>query len=252
MRIVVIGGTGRVGSKVVGALSEHGHDVLAASPRTGVDTTTGAGLSDALHGADVVVDVSNSPSFSDDASMEFFRTSTTNLLDAETRAGVSHHVALSVVGTENLARQSGYFQAKLLQEQMIASGPIPYTIVRATQFFEFLGTIADSATEGDTVRVPRALIQPMASADVAEGVAATAMRAAVNGITEIGGPETFTLEELLRTALTARGDTREVIADAAARYWGVDIDERTLIPGEGATLFDTRFADWVLETAATQ
>lgn len=252
MRIVVIGGTGLVGSKVVHALSERGHDVLAASPRTGVDTFTGAGLSDSLDCANVVVDVSNSPSFEDAAAIQFFRTATTNLLQAEAENGVAHHVALSVVGTERLAEQSGYFRAKLLQESLISSGTVPYTIVRATQFFEFLGTIADSATEGDTVRLPQALIQPMASTDVAEGVAMAAVSTPANGITEIGGPEAFRLDELIRTALAARGDSRRVVADPAAQYWGVDINERTLVPAEGALLFDTHFADWVLRTAAQQ
>ena len=250
MRIVVIGGTGLVGSKVVQNLTEHGHDVLAASPRTGVDTVTGAGLSEALSGASVVVDVSNSPSLEDAEAMEFFSTATPNLLKAEADAGVIHHVALSVVGTERLAPGSGYFQAKLLQESLISSGPTPYTIVRATQFFEFLSTIADSATVGDTVPLPPALIQPMASADVAEGVAIAAVGAPVNGITEIGGPAPFHLDEVIRTVLTAHGDARRVVPDPEAPYWGIAIGERTLIPAEGATLFDIRLADWILETAA--
>jgi uncharacterized protein YbjT (DUF2867 family) len=250
MRIVVIGGTGLVGSKLVQRLTDHGHDAVAASPRTGVDTVSGAGLSEVLVGADVVVDVSNSPSFDGDAAKEFFRTATTNLLRAERAADVSHHVALSVVGTDHLALQSGYFQAKLAQEQLIGSGPVPYTIVRATQFFEFLETIADSATVENAVRLPDALIQPMASADVAEAAAIAAVTNAVNGITEVGGPEVFTLAGVLETALTALGDTREVIVDPQARYWGIDIEERTLIPGDGAALFDTRFADWILESAA--
>ena len=250
MRIVVIGGTGLVGSKLVRNLTEHGHDVLAASPRTGVDTVTGAGLSEALTGASVVVDVSNSPSFDDAEAMEFFSTATPNLLNAEADAGVTHHVALSVVGTERLAPSSGYFKAKLLQESLISSGPIPYTIVRATQFFEFLDTIAEAATVGDTVLLPPALIQPMASADVAEGVAIAAVGAPVNGVTEIGGPALFRLDEVIRTVLTAHGDARRVVPDPEARYWGIAIEERTLIPAEGAALFDIRLADWILETAA--
>jgi uncharacterized protein YbjT (DUF2867 family) len=250
MKIVVIGGTGLIGSQVVNALTEHGHDAIAAAPSTGVNAVTGEGLSDVLTGASVVVDVTNSPSFEEDAATEFFDKSTTNLLAAEAEAGVAHHVALSVVGTDRMAPQSGYFRAKLAQEKLIGAGPIPYTIVHATQFFEFLKSIADIATVGDTVRLPPGLIQPMASADVAEAVAIAAVGEPVNGITEVGGPEAFQLPELIRTALTARGDAREVIADPAATYSGVEIDDRTLVPGDGATLFDIRFEDWILETAA--
>jgi uncharacterized protein YbjT (DUF2867 family) len=249
MKIVVIGGTGLIGSKLVHGLTEHGHDAVAAAPSSGVNTITGEGLSDVLAGAQAVVDVSNSPTL-DGAAMEFFNKATTNLLAAEAEAGVAHHVALSVVGTDRLAPQSEYFQAKLAQETLISAGPIPYTIVHATQFFEFLKTIADSSTVGDTVRLPSALIQPMASADVAEAVAIAAVGAPVNGITEVGGPEQFGLPELIRTALIARGDARQVVADPDARYWGVEIDERTLVPGDGATLFDIRFENWILETAA--
>ncbi|MBO0679945.1 SDR family oxidoreductase [Mycolicibacterium sp. S2-37] len=250
MRIVVIGGTGRIGSKVVSGLTEHGHDAVAAAPSTGVDAFTGEGLTDVLTGAQVVVDVTNSPSFEEEAAQRFFNTATGNLLSAEARAGVAHHVALSVVGTERLALESGYFKAKLAQETLIADGPVPYTIVRATQFFEFLTVIADSATEDGIVRLPGALIQPMASTDVADAVAIAAVNAPVNGITEVGGPERFRLPELIRTALTARGDRREVVTDPSARYWGVAIDEGTLVPGDGAALFDLRFEDWILETAA--
>ncbi|ANI42496.1 SDR family oxidoreductase [Mycolicibacterium vaccae] len=250
MRIVVVGGTGRIGSKVVDELTGHGHEAVAAAPSTGVNAVTGEGLADALAGAQVVVDVTNSPSFEEAAAQEFFNRSTANLLAAEADAGVTHHVALSVVGTERLARESGYFRAKLAQERLIEDGPIPYTIVRATQFFEFLTAIADSATINGTVRLSDAAFQPMASADVAEAVAIAAVNDPVNGIAEVSGPERFRLPELIRTALTARGDTREVVADPDAGYWGVDIDEDTLVPGDGATLFDTRFSDWVLETAA--
>ncbi|KWX67030.1 SDR family oxidoreductase [Mycobacterium sp. NAZ190054] len=250
MRIVVIGGTGRIGSKVVDGLTAHGHEAVAAAPSTGVNAFTGEGLADVLAGAQVVVDVTNSPSFEEEEAKEFFNVATTNLLSAEARAGVSHHVALSVVGTELLARESGYFQAKLAQETLIADKPVPYTIVRATQFFEFLTVIADSAVVDGVVRLPDALIQPMASTDVAEAVAIAAVNAPVNGVTEVGGPEEFRLPELIRTALTARGDSRQVVADRDARYWGVDIAERTLVPGPGATLFDVRFADWILEAAA--
>jgi uncharacterized protein YbjT (DUF2867 family) len=250
MKIVVVGGTGLVGSQVVRALKDHGHEAIAAAPSTGVDAVTGRGLADVLTGASVVVDVSNSPSFEEAAATDFFRASTTKLLDAEASADVRHHVALSVVGTERLASQSGYFRAKLLQEELIGVGSIPHTIVRATQFFEFLGTIADSATIDDTVQLPPALIQPMASIDVAAAVATAAMRDPAAGTVEVGGPEAFRLPDLIKTALTARGDARQVHADPTAQYWGVDIDERTLIPGEGAALFDTRFEDWLLEAAA--
>jgi len=249
MRIVVIGGTGLIGSKLVHALTEHGHDAVAAAPSTGVNTFTGEGLAEALAGAAVVVDVSNSPTL-DDAAIEFFRTATTNVLAAEKDAGVGHHVALSVVGTETLAKQSGYFEGKLLQEKLIAEGPIPYSIVHATQFFEFVQTLADSSTVDGVVRMPPAYFQPMAAVDVAEGVAIAAVGDPVNGITEIGGPQAVLLPDLIRTALVARGDTREVIADPASLYWGIELGERTLCPGEGATLFDTRFEDWILEAAA--
>ncbi len=249
MKIVVIGGTGLIGSKLVRTLTEQGHDAVAAAPSTGVDTYTGAGLPEVMSGASVVVDVSNSPSL-DDSALEFFQTATANLLAAEQAAGVSHHVALSVVGTEELAEQSGYFKAKLAQEKLISDGPIPHTIVHATQFFEFLATLADSATVGNTVRLPAAFFQPMAAADVAQGVATAAVGEPTNGIVEIGGPEPVLLPDLIRTALTARGDDREVVADPSAQYWGVDLAERTLVPGDGATLFQTRFEDWVLEAAA--
>ena len=248
MRIVVIGGTGLIGSKVVHGLTEHGHDAIAAAPSTGVNTITGEGLAEAIRGAQVVVDVSNSPTL-DDAAKEFFHTATTNLLKAEADAGVGHHVALSVVGTDRLAPKSGYFDAKLAQEALISAGPIPYSIVQATQFFEFVNAIADSATIGNEVHLPPALIQPMASADVAEAVAIAAVNDPANGIIEVGGPQQFRLPDLIRTALVTRGDTREVFADPAAGYWGVHIDERDLIPGAGATLFDTRFEDWILEAA---
>jgi len=249
MKIVVIGGTGLIGRKVVQDLTEHGHDAISASPSSGVNTVTGEGLADVFAGADVVVDVSNSPTL-DDAAMDFFTAATTNVLAAEAAAGVKHHVALSVVGTDRLAPQSGYFQAKLLQEKLISEGPIPFTIVHATQFFEFINTLADSATVGDTVRMPPALFQPMAGADVAEGVAIAAMNEPVNGMVEIGGPEAFRLSDAMRIALTARGDSREVVADPEARYWGIELEERTLVPSDGATLFDTRFEEWIPEAAA--
>lgn len=250
MKIVVIGGTGLIGSKLVHRLTERGHDAVAAAPSTGVNTITGEGLAEVMAGASVVVDVSNSPTL-DDAAKEFFHTATTNLLRAEADAGVAHHVALSVVGTEELAEQSEYFEAKLAQEKLISTGSIPFTIVHATQFFEFIKTIAETSVVGDTVRLPAAFIQPMASSDVAEAVAIAAVNAPRNGITEIGGPERFRMVDLIRTALTARGDTRPVVEDSTATYWGVPIGERTLVPGDGATLFDIRFEDWILEAAAT-
>jgi uncharacterized protein YbjT (DUF2867 family) len=249
MRIVVIGGTGLIGSKVVQDLTQHGYDVVAAAPSTGVNTLTGEGLSEALQGTSVVIDVSNSPTL-DGAAKEFFNTATANLLEAEAQAGVTHHVALSVVGTDRLARESEYFQAKQIQEKLISAGPIPYTVVHATQFFEFLTKIADSATVDGTVRLPNAFIQPMASADVAAAVAIAAVNDPVNGVIEVGGPERFRLPELIRTALTARGDSRPVVADPEADYWGVHIEESTLVPGARGSLLDTRFEDWIQQTAA--
>ncbi|MEZ0111046.1 uncharacterized protein YbjT (DUF2867 family) [Catenulispora sp. EB89] len=244
MKIVVIGGTGLVGSKLVGKLREHGHEAVPAAPNTGVDTLTGEGLDEVLTGADVVVDVSNSPSFADDPVMEFFRTSTTNLLAAEAKAGVGHHVALSVVGTDRLG-DSGYFRAKQVQEKLIEDAGRPYSIVHATQFFEFVGSLADEATHGDTVRLSDALIQPMASEDVAAGVARVAVGVPVNGIVEIGGPEALGLDELIRTALAFRGDPRTVVTDPDALYWGVLLQKDTLLPGEGAQLAATRFEEWL-------
>jgi uncharacterized protein YbjT (DUF2867 family) len=249
MKIVVIGGTGLVGSKVVHGLNEHGHEAVAAAPSTGVNTITGEGLAEVLTGADVVVDVSNSPSLDGDAATEFFRTATPNILAAEKAAGVGHHVALSVVGTKELAEGRGYFQAKLAQEELIADSGVPYSIVHATQFFEFVMGIADEATDGDTVRVAPVSFQPMASADVAEAVAITAVGAPLNGVREVGGPEKFRLDELIRTALATKHDPRTVVADPNAGYWGAPVGQDTLTPGEGATLFETRFENWIRESA---
>lgn len=249
MNITVIGGTGLIGSHLCAALRRDGHTVLPAAPSTGVNTYTGEGLTAAVTGADVVVDVSNSPTL-DDAAGDFFGTATPNLLAAEAAAGVGHHVALSVVGTAELAPDSGYFQAKLDQERLIAGAGVPFTIVHATQFFEFVATLADAATVDGTVRMPPAYFQPMAAADVAEGVAAAATGEPVNGIVEIAGPVAVRLPDLIGTALTACGDARTVIADPASSYWGIDIGETTLLPGPDARLFATRFEDWLLARAA--
>jgi uncharacterized protein YbjT (DUF2867 family) len=250
MKIVVIGGSGLIGSKLVNKLGEHGHETVAASPDTGVNTLTGEGLDEALVGAAVVVDVSNAPAWEDAAVMDFFTTSTGNLIAAEATAGVAHHVALSVVGTERLT-ESGYFRAKLAQEELIASSPIPYSLVRATQFYEFVQRIADDATDGNTVRLPPALIQPMAADDVASGLGRVAVGAPLNGMVEIAGPEQFRLDELVRGALTRRDDPREVVTDPQARYFGINPSERALIPGTDARLAETRFSDWLEQQLAT-
>jgi uncharacterized protein YbjT (DUF2867 family) len=244
MRIVVIGGTGLIGSKLVQKLTEQGHEAVPASPNTGVNTLTGEGLAEALTNADVVVDVSNSPSFEDAAVLAFFQTSTRNLLAAETAAGVGHHVALSVVGTERL-QESGYFRAKIAQERLIQESPVPYTIVHATQFFEFVKGIADASTEGDTVRLAPVLFLPMAAVDVAAVVCRIAVGEPVNGIVEVAGPDQFRLDELVRGALSARRDPREVVADPEARYFGAVLAERTLVPWAEAKLGETRFEDWL-------
>ena len=244
MKIVVIGGTGLIGSKVVAKLSEHGHEAIAASPNSGVNTLTGEGLAEVLVGAQVVIDVSNSPSFEETAVMDFFTTSTTNLLAAEKVAGVTHHVALSVVGTDRLP-SSGYFRAKVAQENLIKESGLPYSIVHATQFYEFVKSIAQAATEGNTVRLSHALIQPIAAEDVATTVGRTAVGTPLNGTVEIAGPIQLGLDDLVRGALALRGDTREVLADANAPYFGAILEERTLVPGAGATLFETTFEQWL-------
>jgi uncharacterized protein YbjT (DUF2867 family) len=248
MKIVVIGGSGLIGSKLVTKLREQGHETIAASPKSGVNTLTGEGLAEALKGASVVVDVTNSPSWEDAAVLKFFETSTRNQLTYEAAAGVGHHVALSVVGTERMLA-SGFFRAKMAQENLIKTSPIPYTIIRATQFFEFVKGIADFSTEGNKVRLLTALIQPMAADDVASAVARIAAGPPVNGIVEIGGPEEFRLDELVGQFLAARKDPREVVADPNARYYGVELSERTLLPGDGARLGETRFADWIQHSA---
>ena len=248
-KIVVIGGTGLIGSKVVTKLRAHGHEVVAAAPDTGVNTVTGEGLAEVLQGASVVVDVSNSPSFEEKAVREFFQTSTGNLLRYEAAAGVGHHVALSVVGTERMSNLP-YMRAKIVQERLIKESSIPYSIVQATQFFEFVNAIADSATAGNTVRVPPVFIQPMASEDVANAVARVAAGAPLNGTVETAGPDRFRFDELIRQALRGRNDPREVIADPQAHYYGGAVTELTLVPQGEARLGQIRFEDWLSPATA--
>jgi uncharacterized protein YbjT (DUF2867 family) len=248
MKVVIIGGTGLIGSKLVTRLREQGHEAVPASPDSGVNTLTGEGLAQVLTGAAVVVDVSNSPSFEDAAVLKFFQTSTTNLLAAEAAAGVGHHVALSVVGSDR-APDSGYLRAKVAQEKLIAASRIPYTIVRSTQFFEFLKRIADEATDGNTVRIAPALFQPIAADDVAKAVARVAVSAPVNGIVEIAGPQQFRFDEFIRLGLGARRDPRVVIADPQAHYFGMVVGERSLVPAGDAKLGEIRFEDWLGQSA---
>jgi uncharacterized protein YbjT (DUF2867 family) len=249
MKIVVIGGTGLIGSKLVPKLREQGHEAVAASPKSGVNTLTGEGLAEALKGASAVVDVTNSPSWEDAALMNFFETSTRNQLTYERSAGVGHHVALSVVGTERMLA-SGFFRAKMAQENLIKASSIPYTIIRATQFFEFVKAIADFSTEGNKVRLPTALIQPMAADDVASAVGRVATGSPVNGTVEIGGPEKYRLDELVRKSMAAHKDSREVVTDPKARYYGIEVSEKTLVPDDGARLSETRFETWLTQSAA--
>jgi len=250
MKIVVIGGTGLIGSKLVTKLREHGHEAVAAAPNTGVNTLTGEGLAEVLKGASVVVDVSNSPSWDDAAVLNFFETSTRNLLTYEGDAGIRHHVALSVVGTEQLS-ESGYFRAKIAQEELIRASSIPYTIVHATQFFEFLKGLADISMVGDKVHLPHVLFQPMAADDVASALGKIAVGPPVNGIVEIGGPEQFRVDELVRQRLATLKDAREVVADPNALYSGAKLGERTLVPGKNARLGETRFETWLTQSAGT-
>jgi uncharacterized protein YbjT (DUF2867 family) len=249
MKIVVIGGTGLIGSKLIEKLRAAGHDPLTASPATGVDIITGQGLDGALAGAEVVVDVANAPNWDDAAVMDFFQTSARNILAAEAAAGTGHHVALSVVGTERL-QGSGYFRAKLAQEEAIKAGAVPSTILRATQFFEFIGRIADSSTQDGTVPLPPLFFQPEAADDVAAALADIAEGAPVNGIVELAGPERFRLDELVRRFLSASNDPRQVVTDAQALYYGLHVsDEHALIPGDNPRLGATRFADWLSRSA---
>jgi uncharacterized protein YbjT (DUF2867 family) len=249
MKIVVIGGSGLIGSKLVSRLREDGHEAVAASPNSGVNSVTGEGLAEAMKGASVVVDVSNAPAWEDLAVLNFFETSTRNLLSHEAAANVKHHVALSVVGSERML-ESGYFRAKVAQENLIKASSIPYSIVRATQFFEFIKGIADLSTDGNTVHLPSALIQPMAADDVASAVARVAEGSPLNRTVEVGGPEKFPLHELVRRALVVWNDPREVVNDPHARYYGIAVSERTLVPDDDAQLGETRFETWLTQPAA--
>src|SRR5215471_15647278 len=248
MKIVVIGGTGLIGSKLVKKLRDHGHEAVAAAPNTGVNTVTGEGLAEVLKGASVVVDVSNSSDWEDSAVLKFFETSTRNLLTYEAAAGVGHHVALSVVGTDQLA-ESGYFRAKIAQEKLITESSIPYSIVHATQFFEFVKGIADISMVGDKVHLPSVLFQPIAADDVATALGKIALGQPINGIVEIGGPEQFRLDELVRRRLASLKDPREVIADPNAGYSGAKTSEKTLLPGNDARLGETSFETWLTQSA---
>jgi uncharacterized protein YbjT (DUF2867 family) len=250
MKIVVIGGTGLIGSKLVARLRARGHEAVPASPDTGVNTITGAGLANALAGAQVVVDVSNSPSFEDKAVMEFFQTSTRNVLAAEAAAGVKHHVALSIVGTERLP-ESGYLRAKVAQEDLIRNSAMPYTILHSTQFFEFMGSIAQAATEGKTVRLPSALIQPIASDDVADALTDIVLGHPVNGIVEVAGPERRPFKGFVVPFLGAKGDARDVIADDHARYFGTELRDESLVPEGTPRIGAVHFDDWLSRTTRT-
>ena len=249
MKIVVVGGSGLIGSKVVAKLREHGHQPVNASLDTGVNSLTGEGLSDALVGAEVLIDVSNSPSFDAEPALRFFQTATGKLLAAEATAGVGHHVALSVVGTYRLS-DSGYMRAKQAQEALIEGSSIPHSIVHATQFFEFVMAIANDATDGNTVRLAPVLVQPMAADDVASAVEQIAVGAPRDGMVEIGGPDEFRLDELVRSTLRTRDDPREVVADVSAPYFGARLSERTLVPDEGALLGTTHYEDWLRDALA--
>lgn len=246
MRVAVIGGTGLIGTRVVQRLRTDGHDVVVASRATGVNSFTGEGLEEALREVETVIDTSNSSYLDEAGAIEFFYGSTLNLLNYGRAAGVKHHVALSVVGTDRLARnEGGYFAAKLAQEKLIETSAMPYSIVHATQFFEFIASIADAATRSGIVTLSRALIQPMAADDVADAVVRTALASPQGRIVEFGGPEQFRLEEVVRRQLALQNDTREVVADPLARYFGTQLDERDLLPGPDATLAPTRLADWL-------
>jgi uncharacterized protein YbjT (DUF2867 family) len=249
MKIVVIGGTGLIGSKLITKLKASGHEAVAAAPNTGVNTLTGEGLAEVLKGAQVVVDVSNSPSFEDVAVMNFFQTSTRNLLSFEAAAGVGHHVALSIVGSDGLP-ESGYLRAKVAQEKLIREGSIPYSIIHSTQFFEFVKRIADEATIGNSVHLPPVLFQPIASDDVVSALYEVTTSSPLNGAIEIAGPDVFRFDELIRQRLRALNDSREVIADPHAPYFGAELSERSIVPGDNARLGETRFADWLSDSTS--
>lgn len=248
MKIVVIGGSGLIGSKLVNLLRQRGHEVLAASPSTGVNSITREGVADAMNGTDVVVDVANAPSWEDQAVLDFFETSSRNLLAAEAAAGVGHHVALSIVGCERLP-EAGYMRAKVAQENLIKASGVPYTLLRATQFFEFVGGIAESFVVGDELRVPPALIQPIASDDVVAALADVVLAAPVNGTVDVGGPEAIPLDELARRFLHATDDHRTVVPDVHARYFGTLLDDQSLVTGEHARRGAIRFQDWITRSA---
>jgi uncharacterized protein YbjT (DUF2867 family) len=250
MKIVIVGGTGLIGAKLVSLLRSGGHEVIAASPSLGVNSITGEGLTEALTGAQVVVDVTNAPSWEDNAVLKFFETSTSNVLAAEAKTGVGHHVALSIVGCDRLPA-SGYLRAKVAQEKLIKASPIPYTIVRATQFFEFVKGIADSATNGQTVRLPSALFQPIFSDDVAIALARIAVAKPLNGTVELAGPDAIPFDEVVRRYLAAQNDPRTVVTDEQARYFGTTLEKRSLVPeAENPLLGSARFADWLSRTAS--
>jgi uncharacterized protein YbjT (DUF2867 family) len=249
MKIVVIGGTGLIGSKLVKKLRDAGHDALAASPDSGVNVLTGEGLADALAGAQVVVDVANAPNWGDEAVMDFFQTSSRNVAAAEAAAGVKHHVTLSIVGADRLP-ESGYLRAKVAQEEIVKAGSVPYTILRATQFFEFIGRIADSSGDGETVRLAPVFVQPESADDVAAALADVAVNEPVNGIVELAGPEQFRLDELARRVLRANNDARPVTADVHARYFGAELAEHSLTPGDNPRIAPTRFEDWLSQSVA--
>jgi uncharacterized protein YbjT (DUF2867 family) len=249
MKIVVIGGSGLIGSKLVDVLRKRGHDVLPASPNTGVNTITGEGLGEALKGAEVVVDVANSPSFEDKAVMDFFVTSGRNLLAAEAAAGVKHHVALSIVGTQRVV-DSGYLRAKAAQEALIKASPVPYSILQSTQFFEFIERIAQGAFDGDVYRLSPALLQPIVSDEVVATLAEITLGQPLNGTVEVGGPEAIPLDELARQVLAARNDKHRVVAEAHARYFGTELNDQSLVPGPKARFGSLKFGDWLRRSIA--